>query len=89
MQSNYGVTAIGLQWKKQKLFGVSKESGLPNEERGEAGGIVLCQGILDLLPKWRGNWEGLAAQKGISIRGHDDFLAEGRAEECEAKNSLF
>lgn len=62
---------------------------MPNEERGEAGGIVLWEGILDLLLKWRGNWEGLAAQKGISIRGHIIFLAEGRAKKFEDKNGLF
>ena len=62
---------------------------MPNEERGEAGGIVLWRGMLDLLPKWRGNWEGLAAQKGISVRGHIIFLTEGRAKKFEAKNGLF
>lgn len=62
---------------------------MPNEERGEAGGIVLWQGILDLLPKWRRNWEGLAAQKGISIRGHIIFLMERRAKKFEAENGLF
>lgn len=47
---------------------------MPNEGGGEAGRIVLWWGTLGLLPKWRKNWEGLAAQVGISIRGHVIFL---------------
>lgn len=49
---------------------------------------MLWRGILDLLPKWKGNWEGLAAQKGISIRGHIIFLTEGTAKKFEAKNGV-
>lgn len=49
---------------------------------------MLCRGMLGLLPKRRGNWEGLAARKGISIRGHVVCLTEGRAETFEAKNGV-
>lgn len=41
------------------------------------GGTVLGGGMLDLLLKWRGNWGGLAAQKGIAIEEHIIFLTEG------------
>lgn len=86
MQSNYGVRAPWLQWKKQKLLGVWKESRSPNEGGGEAGRIVLWWGS---LPKWRRNWEGLAAQMGSSIRGYVIFLTEGKAVKFEDRNGLF
>lgn len=62
---------------------------MPNEGGGEAGRIVLWWGTLGLLPKWRKNWEGLAAQVGISIRGHVISLTQGKAMKFEDKNGLF